>query len=72
MQQSSKRAPHQSGWLGFHMGLGILEDSFEVAQAVGHLVQQNACSRYFFKGEIAGFMKGSRGAFLAEAGAPAA
>ena len=49
---NSRRAAHRFGRFGLHMGPGTSEDNFKVAQAVGYLVQQCACSKCFFKAEI--------------------
>lgn len=51
-QQSGKSGTHWLRCFGLHMAPGVSEDNFEVAQAVGHLVQQCTCSRGLFKAEI--------------------
>lgn len=50
--QSCKKATHWLRCFGLHMAPDVSEDNFEVAQAVGHLVQQYTCSRCLFKAEI--------------------
>lgn len=51
-KQSGKRATHWLRCFGSHMAPGASEKNFKVEQAVGHPVQQCACSRGLFKAEI--------------------